>query len=165
MVIFANLLIDILVLIIGVSTLIFIYLKHLYSYFDRKGFKTAPGLNYLTGHLGFDLGRTAFVHKITSLYDSTSDSFIGGFLLVKPKLLVRDPELIRSILIKDFSHFTDRDLPYNEREPLTAHLFALDGQKWRNLRNKLSPTFTSGEVKSHVSDINRAWFNFTTISG
>ncbi|KAL1123515.1 hypothetical protein AAG570_002592 [Ranatra chinensis] len=62
--------------------------------------------------------------------------------------MVRDVELINKILIKDFSHFHDHGfLVDTEVNPLEGHLFNMEGQKWRALRNKLSPTFTSGKLK------------------
>lgn len=35
-----------------------------------------------------------------------------------------------------------------ENEPLTGHLFAIEDDRWRFIRHKLSPVFTSGKLKS-----------------
>lgn len=90
----------------------------------------------------------------TGFYRSTNSPYLGYYGGLRPMLMVRDPELIRAILIKDFQHFHDRGFYYDEQiDPLSAHLLALNGEKWRNLRNKLSPTFTSGKLKAMFSTL------------
>lgn len=39
--------------------------------------------------------------------DYSSERYVGYFMGKKPTLLVRDPELVKHIMIKDFAHFTD----------------------------------------------------------
>lgn len=74
--------------------------------------------------------------------------FHGIYMFHKPILMINDPELIRMIMIKEFNKFPDRGLYFNEKvDPLSAHLFFLPGERWRHLRAKLSPTFTSGKLK------------------
>ena len=70
------------------------------------------------------------------------------YAFVKPSLVLAEPELIKFVLTKDFTSFHDRGLYCNDRiDPLSGHLFLLGGKKWRNLRVKLTPTFTSGKMK------------------
>ncbi|KAK3932207.1 Cytochrome P450 6a8 [Frankliniella fusca] len=74
---------------------------------------------------------------------------VGLFVGSQPSLLVVDQDMLRSVLVKDFSHFMDRGMAFDRhREPLTANLFNIEGAEWRALRHKLTPTFTSGKMRN-----------------
>uniref|UniRef100_U5EL38 Putative cytochrome n=1 Tax=Corethrella appendiculata TaxID=1370023 RepID=U5EL38_9DIPT len=87
----------------------------------------------------------------TKLYrklKASNDSFVGAYLYFMPVAIAMNLETIKNILIKDFQHFEDRGLYYNGKdEPISAHLLHLEGNKWRTMRNKLTPTFTSSKMK------------------
>lgn len=138
---------DILAILLVATTLLYLFFKRTYSYWERKGFKSASNVNYIFGNFKRSfLAQENLVETLDKLYRSTNEPFIGIYSILKPVMLLRDPELIRTILIKDFSHFTDRGIHCNEDyDPLSANLVALPGQKWKNMRGKLTPTFTSGK--------------------
>lgn len=75
--------------------------------------------------------------------------FVGVNLFHKPAILVRDPELIKRILVKDFNYFNDRHTTTSpDVDPVSAlNLFLVNNPLWRLLRIKLSPVFTSGKMK------------------
>lgn len=70
------------------------------------------------------------------------------YIFHNPILVVNDSELIRQILIKDFQYFADRGIHSNlDVDPMSFNLFRLPGEKWKHLRTKLTPIFTSGKLK------------------
>lgn len=72
----------------------------------------------------------------------------GMYMFFKRTALITDLDFIKQVMIKDFSYFQDRGAFTNPRDdPLTGHLFALEGEEWRAMRHKLSPVFTSGKIK------------------
>jgi cytochrome P450 family 6 len=95
------------------------------------------------------LGRKEFGCVIRDIYNSLEGHRYGGvYMICRPRLFLREPDLIKDVLVKDFSTFHDRGVYMNEEtNPLSGHLFSLPGKRWRNLRIKLTPTFTSGKLK------------------
>lgn len=116
------------------------------------------GIPYIEPKLPFGnfndtfFGKAQFGIPVESIYREMKDrgyKYGGCYLITKPAFVPIDPDLVKHILIKDFGKFQDRGVYYNEKkDPLGANLFALEPHKWKTLRNKLSPCFSSGKLKS-----------------
>nr|QIU80473.1 cytochrome P450 monooxygenase CYP6CY24 [Aphis gossypii] len=88
-------------------------------------------------------------------YSYPNAKLLGYFQMREPMLMVREPELINTILVKDFSYFTDHGFDIDPSTSILANsLFFSNGQKWRTMRQKLSPGFTSGKLKDTHNQIN-----------
>lgn len=66
---------------------------------------------------------------------------VGLFSGRQPIYLVKDVDILRQITIKDFDNFEDHDALVDSRNDtlLGNTLILLDGQKWRDMRQTLSP--------------------------
>ncbi|KAG4076825.1 hypothetical protein HA402_004427 [Bradysia odoriphaga] len=119
------------------------------SYWERRGIpQLKPTIPY--GNIK-EIGRSTQISLlIRDFYNQTKDKYpyFGVYFFQRPVLIVNDSNVIKNVLIKDFKHFQDRGIFYNERDDkLSAHLFSLNFDKWKILRNKISPTFSSGKMK------------------
>lgn len=119
------------------------------NYFKEKGI-LSDDWKFPMGDLTGLGSKFHFVEALDNLYNKYKDRDVlcGFFNLLTPTIIPTDPELIKDILVRDFNTFADRGVYHNEKDDmLTGHLFSLEGERWRFLRNKLSPTFTSGKMK------------------
>ncbi|NXE89308.1 CP3A9 protein, partial [Menura novaehollandiae] len=93
-------------------------------------------LEYRKGFLDFDTACFKKYGKIWGIYDGR-----------QPVLAVTDPQIIKSVLVKDcYTTFTNRrrvDLA----GVLTEAVSLAEDEHWKRLRTVLSPTFTSGKLK------------------
>lgn len=75
---------------------------------------------------------------------------VGLYRAITPVLLIRDPELIKEITTKSFSHFHDNDLEVDKNVDrlFGRHIFVLKGEEWKAMRANITPAFTSGKMKA-----------------
>jgi cytochrome P450 len=146
-----------------VSSLVAIVLAFfifLYFYFTRNfNFWKKYGIPYLkpTPFIG-NLKKVFFQQldintHLKDIYNEHKDKpYVGIFSFDRPTLIVNDLELVKNVLVKDSQNFVDRIVDVDETlDPLFAKiLFSLKGQKWRNTRVNVTPTFTSGKMKKMV---------------
>lgn len=129
---------------------IYLYLQRRYRYWQRKGIAYIEPEFYYGNVRRMIRREVSFGEQFKEIYDELKSRGVkhgGVFALFTPLYMPIDPEIIKSILQSDFRHFMNHGMYVNEEsDPLSGHLFNLEGAKWRRMRTKLTPTFTSGEL-------------------
>nr|ABS31131.1 cytochrome P450 [Tribolium castaneum] len=128
--------------------LYYIYSKH-YSYWQSKNVPTDKPFLFFGSFYNLVIRKEHIFERIRTIYNQFSTPYVGIYIFHQPVLLIRSPEILRKVLVKDFDKFTNRNIATNESaDPLAFHtLFISKDAVWRNLRTKLSPVFTSGKMK------------------
>lgn len=125
------------------------WIRKQYSTFEDTGFlHEKPEIPF--GNIKGVGTKYHLIHIFKRLYDQFSKKapVFGIYMFFRPNYVVTDLDLIKDILIKNFETFHNRGLfSSKEHDPLSAHLFTIEDQEWRNMRHKLTPTFTSGKMK------------------
>uniref|UniRef100_A0A1A9VV24 Cytochrome P450 n=1 Tax=Glossina austeni TaxID=7395 RepID=A0A1A9VV24_GLOAU len=133
----------------------YLKLKNIYSYWSTLGVPHEKPLFFFGNMkgLGYSCHGTEINRRIYKKFKDSSP-IAGLYTFWTKAVIVMGLDLIKNILIKDFQYFSDRGIFHNERDdPLTGNLLFLDGEPWRVLRQKISPVFTSGKVKSMFATI------------
>ncbi|KAG4073635.1 hypothetical protein HA402_000859 [Bradysia odoriphaga] len=152
-----------LILVIVLILVIRFWYKDHYRYWTKRGFVSDVACFPLDTLTGTGTSKTNAELFDELYYRFKGHPAAGLFFVFKPAIAIYDPELIQAVLVKDFAYFHDRSIYYNEADdPLSAHLAAIDGQKWKERRSKLTHAFTTSKMKMMFDIIENIGDRFTS---
>jgi cytochrome P450 family 6 len=147
--VFETLSLDLGTLAVCVFAVVYAYFQVCYTYWKKRNVPYVKPNFPFGNFVDVLIFRKSIGEAYENIYKKLDGEKYGGiYAITAPKFIFRDPDIIKNILVKDFPSFHYRGLFVDEAvDPLSGNLFFSKGNRWRNLRVKLSPTFTSGKIK------------------
>ncbi|XP_047995950.1 cytochrome P450 6B6-like [Leguminivora glycinivorella] len=130
---------------------LYLYNIRTFDYWEKRGVKHEKPVPFFGNNADNYLMRKSVTEKTVEMYwKYPNEKIIGFFRSTRPELVIRDPEIVKHLLVSDFYHFYPRGLRPNAKymEPIMRNLFFADGDLWRLLRQRMTPAFTSGKLKA-----------------
>ncbi|XP_050092168.1 probable cytochrome P450 9f2 [Anopheles aquasalis] len=139
---------------LSVLLALWVYLTRNNGYFKDLPIPCLPSVPLFGSSARLMLKRISFQDFVRESYNRFPDARIYGmFEMLTPMFVVRDPELIKRITVKDFDHFVNHRSIFGTADDPTSSvmlsktLFVLKDQRWRDMRTTLSPTFTGSKMR------------------
>ncbi|KAJ8918367.1 hypothetical protein NQ315_008061 [Exocentrus adspersus] len=129
--------------------LLYKYSTRNYDYFKKRNVYFVKPIPFLGSMVPVLSMKTTIGEWLRDLYNSIDRPYFGIFVLDDPYIVIKSPDLIKHILVKDFSKFSDRNvLAPDHNEVVSNNLFIKKSPEWKKLRIRMSPVFTSGKLKA-----------------
>ncbi|XP_070564204.1 cytochrome P450 3A24-like [Ptychodera flava] len=137
-------------LVLVAIVLLYLYLTAPYSTFTKMGLSGPKPLPMFGSMLAYRKGLCEVDREWLKKYGRVYGEYQGR----RPVLVMSDPELIKQLTVKNFSSFVNRrDFPLRSK-PFNDGLTALRDDKWRNVRNTLTPAFSGSKMRLMTSLLN-----------
>ncbi|KAL1461061.1 hypothetical protein WDU94_012993 [Cyamophila willieti] len=131
------------------------------EYWKKRKFPYIRGVPVFGNYVPIVLGTYDISTMYRNLYNQMKDArFFGIMIGTKPALLVKDPELILRIMVKDFRYFYDRGFNTPEKDFIGNNLFFLRNPKWKALRGKIVAVFSSAKLKASFEIVDKSIDDF-----
>ncbi|XP_063986041.1 uncharacterized protein LOC135167123 [Diachasmimorpha longicaudata] len=131
--------------------LLYRYLTRNYGYWKARGIPVPPGVLPGVGHLlpSFIM-KKSIITVLEDIYrDYSKSSMVGIYMMGEPVLLIKNPDLVKTILQTQFNNFRHHSTMEGDFNPLMdQNPFALNDQKWKNARSVFLSTMTSRKLKA-----------------
>ncbi|XP_063337301.1 thromboxane-A synthase-like isoform X2 [Pelmatolapia mariae] len=139
-------------------TLFLIFLGLLYWYsvrpfsvLSRCGIKHPKPVPFFGNLFMFQQGFFKPLNDLVKTYGKVCGYYLGR----TPVIVVADPDMLRQVLVKDFSNFPNRNVR-KLYKPVTDCLLQLRNEQWKRVRSVLTPSFSASKMKEMVPLINTA---------
>ncbi|XP_037036008.1 cytochrome P450 9e2-like [Bradysia coprophila] len=132
---------------------LFLFYKYLskdHDFFKKSGLKAMNPFLLLGNTGSLLMKRLSMGNSILFMYNAFPNEKINGFFdFLSPVYMIRDPELIKKLAIKEFDHFQDhKSVIGGDVDPMMGStLISLRGQRWKSMRSTLSPAFTGKKMR------------------
>jgi cytochrome P450 family 6 len=129
--------------------LLYYYVNESFKFWTKLGFKQLKPKFFFGDIKDLVFQKKCIAQFFEEIYKKTKQEPLTGiYLLHRPALVINDIELAKTILIRDFQYFHDRGaLCDEELDPLSINLFLASGERWKSLRQKLTPLFSPTKLK------------------
>ncbi|XP_046964438.1 cytochrome P450 6B7-like [Vanessa cardui] len=78
-----------------------------------------------------------------------NEPYVGVFYGTDPALIIKDPNIIKLVMAKDFFYFNYREISqHTHKELITQNMFFNGGDTWKVLRQNLTALFSSAKMKN-----------------
>jgi cytochrome P450 family 6 len=129
---------------------LYFYVTRHFNFWQKLGIPYVKPTPFVGNLRDCALLKTTIGEQLQRIYNEHSDKpYVGIFSFDKPSLLIRELELVKNILVKDFPNFEDRIFSFEDKyDPLFGKSIpVLKGQVWRHIRTNLTPVYTSRKMK------------------
>ncbi|KRT85989.1 hypothetical protein AMK59_2628, partial [Oryctes borbonicus] len=81
--------------------------KH-YTYWTERKVKQRKQIYFLGENANFLFGKESVYDAFVNMYNAfPNERYMGVYQMLLPTLVVRDPDLIKQLTVKDFDHFVN----------------------------------------------------------
>ncbi|XP_067907160.1 thromboxane-A synthase isoform X1 [Heterodontus francisci] len=123
-----------------------------FSELERIGIKHPKPSPFVGNMFLFQKGFFEGHQELVQKYGRVCGYYFGR----RPTILIAEPEMLKQILVKDFSNFVNRMKVSFSSKPMGDSLLFLQDGDWKNVRNVLTPTFSSAKMREMCPLINQA---------
>ncbi|XP_038210419.1 cytochrome P450 9e2-like [Zerene cesonia] len=145
------------------ATLCFAYISGRYNenYWKKRNVAFASKHKVLGVFYDFAFNKKPVFENIYEIYkEHRNEPVVGIGALLTPSLCLIDPTNMQYVLATDFSSFNHRGLDTNESDLLADNILFMTGNRWKLMRQSMSPLFTSSKLKSMYYIVDKSATDF-----